>query len=268
MAIVSCNKNDDPIPPSTQHRISFIYSDETTQTFDYNSEGEITEWQDLDTKSSQIIANASYNYDADRSSVKINAEELRGDQKWLYEEVLSLNIDSTAKSAEGIVGLYRVEDNSLLMKKRYSAVFGYNVAKQLETIRIVEKRIIDNGNDPYPLKWNIDFVWNDNNLIHCKEYVNPTSPLKVCEYTYYDGVRVDCAPIIQYPMLRAYYTPLQYQGRFGVLSKDLVKKATIDTHYTTDYSYNLSTNSTQSMVEDYFANSPGGNEAQFTIGWE
>lgn len=268
MVVVSCNNNDEPTPASTQYRISFIHSDELTQTFDYNSEGNIKEWHCLETPSSKTIANASYDYDINGSSVIINAEELHGDQKWIFEEILSLNIDGTAKSAEGVVGMYRVEDNSLFMKKRYSVVFNYNVAKQLESIRIVEKRIIDNGDDTHPLKWNIDFVWNNNNLIEYKEYTNPASPSKVCEYTYYDGIGVDYAPIIQYPVLRAYYTPLHYQGRFGVEPKGLVKNATVDNIYTTDYSYNISTSSTKSIVDDYFEKLPSGREIEYTIGWE
>lgn len=268
LLLSSCNNNDEPTPASTQYRISFIYSDELTQIFDYNSEGNIKGWEYLETPSSKTIAGASYDYDINGSSVMINAEELHGDQKWIFEEILSLNIDGTAKSAEGVVGMYHVEDNSLFMKKRYSVVFNYNIAKQLESIQIVEKRIIDNGDDPYPLKWNIDFVWNNNNMTECREYINPTSPLKVYEYTYYDGVGADYAPITQYPVLRAYYTPLRYQGRFGVLTKGLVKNATIDNNYTTDYSYNLSTNSINSIVEGYAEKLPSGGETQYTIGWE
>lgn len=265
LAITSCSKNDEPIHPSTQYRISFIYSDEITQIFDYNSEGNITEWHYLENTSSQTIAEASYDYDTDGYTVKINAEESRGDQKWIFEEVLTLNHDGTAKSAEGVVGIYRIEENSLMMKKRYSVAFNYNIAKQLEAISIEEKRIADNADDPYPIKWNIDFAWKGNNLIECKEYVNPISPLMVCEYAYYEGVRGDYAPIIQHPVLRAYYTPLQYQGCFGELSKDLVKKVTTDNNYTTEFSYNISSNS---VVEDYFEKSPGGKETRYTIGWE
>lgn len=268
MAIVSCNKNDAPTPPSTQHRISFIYSDDTTQLFDYDSDGNITAWQKLETKSSQTIANASYVYDADGSSVKINADELRGDQKWIFEEVLSLNVDGTVKSAEGVVGLYRVEDSGLLMKKRYTVVFNYNLAKQLESIRIVEKHIADYVDDPYPIEWNIDLAWSNNKVTGYKEYSNPAAPIKICEYTYYDGIGVDYAPIVQYPVLRDYYTPLHYQGRFGVKSSGLVKKITVDNIYTTDFSYNISTNSTKSIVEEYSEKLPGGREIQYTIGWE
>lgn len=268
MVLVSCNNNDEPTPVSIQYRISFIYSDELTQTFDYNSEGNVKGWHCLETPTSKTIADASYEYDINESSVTINAEELQGDQKWIFEEILSLNIDGTAKSAEGVAGMYRVEDNSLLMKKRYSVVFNYNVAQQLESINIVEKRITDNGEDPYPLKWNVDFVWENNNMTECIEYVNPTSPMKVYEYTYYGGIGVDYAPITQYPALRTYYTPLRYQGRFGVQTKSLVKTATIDNNYTTDYSYNISTSSTKSIVEEYFEKLPNGRETQYTIGWE
>ena len=268
MVIVSCNNNDEPTPVSTQYRMSFIHSDELTQTFDYNSEGNIKEWHCLESPSSKTIADASYDYDINGSSIMINAKELREDQKWIFEEILSLNIDGTAKSAEGVVGMYRVVDNSLFMKKRYSVAFKYNAAKQLESIRIVEKRIIDNFDDPNPLKWNIDFVWNNNNMTECREYVNPTSPLNVYEYSYYDGVGADYAPITQYPILRAYYTPLRYQGRFGVQTKGLIKNATIDNNYTTYYSYNLSTNSINSIVEGYVEKLPSGRETQYTIGWE
>ena len=268
LAITSCSKNDEPIIPSTKYRIVFIYSDETTQTFEYNPTGNITEWNFLETTSSQTIADASYDYDADGCSVKINAEESHGDQKWIFEEVLYLNQNGTAKSAEGVVGLYRIEDNSLLMKKRYSVAFNYNGLKQLGSIQIVEKRMIDNGEDPYPLKWNIDFAWSDNNLIEYREYLTPASPLIVYEYTYYDGAGADYAPIVQRPILRAYYTPLQYQGYFGVKPKGLVKTVTVDNNYSTDYSYNISTNSTNSMVEDYYEKSPSGKDTKYTIGWE
>ncbi len=267
MLMVSCSKNDDPILPSSQYKISFIYSDETTQLFDYDSEDNIKEWQYIETKSSQLIADASYNYEADGSSISIAAEEVYVGKKWVFEEVLYLNVDGTAKSAEGTAGLYCVEDNSLLMKKSYSVIFNYNVAKQLTSIRIVEKRIIEHGDDPYPLKNNIDFEWSDNNLIESREYLNPTSPLKVCEYTYYDGAGVDFAPIIHYPILRAYYKPLQYQGRFGSQPKGLVRKSTIDNNYSTDYYYNLG-NSTNSIVEGYIEKLPSGRETQYTIGWE
>lgn len=268
MAITSCNNDDDQLPPSTQYRISFIYSDETTQSFDYNSAGNVKEWHYLDTSTSQTIAKASYNYDTDGNSVKIDAEELHGNQKWIFDEVLSLNTDGTAKSAEGIAELFRVEDNDLLMKKKYSVVLNYNELKQLESIQIEEKHISDKGDDSHPLKWNIDLVWSNNNIIECREYSNPTSPLKIYEYTYYVGSGVNYAPIVQYPILRAYYTPLQYQGYFGVQSKDLVKKATVDKNYSTEYSFNISTNSTNSMVEDYFEKFPSGKETKYTIGWE
>lgn len=267
VVLASCSKDDDPTLPETQYKISFIHSDETSQTFDYDSEGNLKKWQYLETQSSQIIADATYIYDTEVNSVKIDAEESHGDQMWKFEEILYLNIDGTAKSAEGIAELYQVEDKSLLMRKRYSAVFNYNVTRQLESIRIVEKRIIENGDDPYPLKWNIDFVWSNGNLIESKEYSNPTSPLKAREYSYYDGVGADYAPIVQYPFLRAYYTPLRYQGYFGVQTKGLVKKCTVD-NTTTDYSYNLSTNSTNSIVEGYLEKLPSGREIQYTIGWE
>lgn len=268
MAVVSCSNDDDPIPPTAQYRISFIHSDETAQSFDYDPEGNIMQWCCLETQSSQIIAEAAFNYDANVNSIVIDAEEFHGDQKWTFEEVLSLNMDGTAKSAGGIVHLYQTENNSLLMRKRYSAVFGYNTAKQLESIRIVEKLILDSGDDPYPLKWNIDFDWNNDNLIESREYSNPVSPQKVCEYSYYDGIEVDYAPIVQYAFLRAYYTPLRYQGRFGAQSKDLIKSATIDDNYVTGYWYNLSNGITNSFVEEYFETLPSGREIQYSVGWE
>ena len=266
LAITSCSKNDEPIIRSTKYRIVFIYSEETTQTFEYNPTGNITEWHFLETTSSQTIADASYDYDADGCSVKINAEESHGDhQKGIFEEVLYLNQNGAAKSAGGVLVLYRIGYKSILMKKRYSVAFSYNELKQLESIQIVEKRMIDNGEDPYPLKWNIDFAWSDNNLIEYREYLTPASPLIVYEYTYYDGAGADYAPIVQRPILRAYYTPLQYQGYFGVKPKGLVKTVTVDNNYSTDYSYNISTNS---MVEDYYEKSPGGKDTKYTIGWE
>ncbi|MDE6669035.1 MAG: hypothetical protein K2K26_05080 [Muribaculaceae bacterium] len=268
MVITSCNNDDDQLSTSSQYRISFIYSDETTQTFDYNSVGNIKEWHYLETPTSQTIANASYNYDADRNSVKIDVEELHGDQKLIFDEVLLLNTDGTAKSAEGVVELFRVKDNGLLMKKKYSVVLSYNELKQLKSIEIEERLISDKGDDSYPLKWNIDLVWSNNNIMECREYSNSTSPLTVYEYTYYGVSGVDYAPIVQYPILRAYYTPLWYQGYFGMQSKGLVKKATVDKNYSIEYSFNISTNSTNSIVEGYFEKLPSGKEIKYTIGWE
>ena len=268
MVITSCNNDNDQLPSATQYRISFIHSDETTQLFDYNSAGNIKEWHYLETPTSQTIAYASYNYDADGNSVKIDAEELQGDQKLIFDEVLSLNTDGTAKSAEGIAELFRMKDNSLVMKKKYSVVLSYNELKQLKAIEVEERPISDKDDDSYPLKWNIDLVWSNNNIMECREYSNSTSPLTVYEYTYYDGSGIDYVPIVQYPILRSYYTPLQYQGYFGMQSKDLVKKATVDKNYSIEYSFNISTNSTNSMVEDYFEKSPSGKETKYTVGWE
>ncbi|MDE6304881.1 MAG: hypothetical protein K2M01_08700 [Paramuribaculum sp.] len=268
MTITSCQKNDDPGSPSSRHRISFIYSAKYTQLFDYDPDGKIKKWRHVENPASQTIAAASYIYSADESTIQIDAEELHGDQRWIFDEVMSLDIDGIAKSAEGEARLYRVKDNSLLMKKRYSVNFSYNSLKQLNDIQIEEKRIIDNGQDPYPLKWNIDFEWNDENLIGYKEYTNPASPLTVYEYTYYDDVETEYAPIVQYPVLRAYYTPLSYQNHFGVLSKCLVKKATVGNNYTTHYSYNISTGPSNSIVEEYFEKTPNDDETKHTIGWE
>lgn len=269
LIFVSCDKSDEPTA-SFHFNPVFIHSDDYTESFDYNNDGEIKEWNYLDSKTSTPVAKANYEFPNTENLIKISSMELRGDQKWEFDEHLFLNSDGTAKSAEGTVSIfYRSgEGMNLLMKKRYTVNFEYNASRQLELIQIAEKRFDDYSEESQALKWNAALKWEGNNLIEYKEYANQSYPMILKEYSYYDGVEVDYAPIVQYPVLRSFYSPLLYRGVFGKLSKGLVKTTILDNNYRTEYTYNVSTTTQYSIVEEYSRISPAGEETKHVVGWE
>lgn len=96
-------------------------------------------------------------------------------------------------------------------------------------------------------------------------------------YLYYGGNFVDYKPILNKPILRYFYLPLQYQGVLGKQSDDMVKSETISEirlgeeidSYNLDYSYDISTTIHDSRIEAFSSHrSYDGEELKYIVSWE
>lgn len=270
LSMVSCGNDDEPITPP-RYRISWIYSDNSIQLFDYDSSGRISEWKydDLSQNPSDVYS-ALYKYLEDGDVIEIKAKEKRGSDTWNFNEQLCLNPNGTASYAAGTVTILN-GDNSLLMKKNYSVKFHYDSSRQLTNIDVVEKRINDYGwEEESGLEWFVELEWDEHNLTKYTEYSNRDNPFLSRSFTYYGGETVHYAPIVQGPILRNYYLPLQKQGIFGPQSVGLVKDKEVSSNssnYTTSYSYDISASVYSSMVDEY-TELINGKETKYTMGWD
>ena len=154
------------------------------------------------------------------------------------------------------------------MQKYYTSDFQYNNLNQLTRIDIVEKRFEDNGwVEEKPLEWYIQIKWENRNMTECSSYYASGRIYDEKKYTYYDGVSVTYAPIIQHPILRTYYTPLRYQGVLGRQSADLVKSVRFMDDVTWNYTFDITTFPSHSIVYDY-TEDWSSREFKYTVGWE
>lgn len=267
---VSCSNNDEPATPP-QYRISEIHSDNSLQLFEYNPSGRISAWKYKDlTQHSSDACSATYKYLENEGTIEIHSEEQRGADTWSFNETLYLNPNGTASHATGSVTIMN-EDDRLLMKKNYSVDFHYNSLHQLTNINIEEKRTDDNGwEEVNGLEWFIALEWTDNNLTKYSEYSNINKPYLSKTFTYYGGETAHYLPIVQGPILRHYYLPLQYQGLLGSQSVSLVRDMAVSSNslnYSSTFSYDISASIYSSAIEGY-SELTRGKEINYTIVWD
>ena len=261
----SCGTNEEPVTPP-QYRISWIYSDEAYQIFEYDAAGRIVKW-DYKAEANMSVA-STFEYQEDTKSIKIKSEENLTDKDvWTFDETLYLNPDGTASRAEGTVIL---STDGSRMTKNYTADFKYNSSRQLTKINTSEAVVNDYGQTGMPLDWAVELAWKDNNLVKYTEYSNPDYPMIIREYEYFGGQTADYFPVVQGCIFRRFYLPLQYQGVLGANSVGMVKKmetAQVGGNFATEFSYKISTSVYNSTVEEY-TQSRNGREIVYTLAWE
>lgn len=281
--ICSCDEKKEPVLPSKSYRISHIEceKDNYRQTFEYNAKGLVSRLvvsQDESWGKSGI--ESTYEYSDDNSVIKISADERTVEiNRRVFSETLYLNANGTAKRAEGSVIVYDYNIGSEL-KKNYTVEFQYDSFDQLTDISISEKRADVTGwEDRESSDWKVELVWNEGNINEYSEYY--TSPKRTLmnkrTYSYYEGLSFEYMPIINKPILRYFYLPLQYQGMLGKQSDCLVKRETISktylgeekSSYNLDYSYDISTSIHDSRIESFnCVRSYDGEDLKYVVFWE
>lgn len=263
--LASCNSNDEPVNPP-EYRISWIHFDESYQSFDYNADGYVSKWEYNDTP---FHYTASYSYPESENMILITAEEQIGEDTWSYDEKLYLNPNGTASHAKGIATLKN--NGELLMKKNFTMEFQYNSSGQLIKVNTAEKRTNDTGwEEPTSLEWCAEIEWQDNDLVRYSEYSYPEYPTLAKTFAYFGAETTHYLPIVQGPVVRRYYLPLQYQGVLGKLSVSLVKTMEVTSNQSLqkiDFSYDISASVYNSWIEGY-TELKNGKETKYTIGWE
>lgn len=268
MLTVSCHEKEDVPSLSKQYHIKWITSDNSAQIFEYDNSELLSQWELHEDQS--VIYKSSYTYPSDGDKrIAIVAEERRsGNDVWLFNEDLYLNPDGTAIRA---VGTAVLKSGTGQMMKNYTVDFHYNTSKQLTKVDIAERRTDGAGwEEPNSLKWSADLEWNDGNLSKYTEYSSPGHPMIAISYTYFGGASVDYMPIVQRPILRSYYLPLQYSGVFGKMSTDMVKTCETTSNglqRTSTFSYHIGTSIKYSMIEAY-NQLQDGKELEYEVIWE
>lgn len=268
--LASCDDKDEPVNPP-QYRISWIYFDHSYQDFEYDSKGRISKFEYHESDPDWIVSYvSSYSYPENDNVISITSEEQFGTDIWSYDEKLYLNPDGTASHATGTATL-RNDDGEKLMVKNYAMEFLYNSSGQLIKVNTAERRTNDTGwEEPTPLEWCAELEWADDNLVRYSEYSNPKYPTFTKTFTYFAGETTHYLPIVQGPVMRRYYLPLQYQGVLGKQSVGMVKTMEISSNQSQqkiDFSYDISTSIYNSRVEGY-TELMNGKETKYTIGWE
>lgn len=269
MTAVSCDKKEDPVP-TLQYYLSWVHSDNNTELFEYNSSGEVSAW---DYSESTTSIKTTYEYGEGGGAITIKSDEIYNTENRVFREKLYLNQDGTANRAEGTLEIIFTDNGEhLLMMKNYTADFHYSSTRHLEKINVVEKRTDYSGwEEPNGLEWVVELDWKDGYLLSYTEYSNPTRPMVTRTYSYLKEPAVEYAPIVQGPLLRHYYTALQYQGVFGKQSLGLVKEAL--TAFQTGeqieriFTYDVAISTSNSWVEGYTQMS-GGEEVEYVLAWE
>lgn len=214
--------------------------------------------------------NSTYKYFEEEGMIEISSEEKRGANIRVFNERLFLNQNGTASHATGSVTVLK-EGEYLLMKKNYSVEFHYNSSRQLINIGIVEKLTDDTGwEEANGLGWFIELEWKENNLTKYSEYSNINKAIFSRTFTYYGVGAIHYMPIVQGPILRHYYLPLQYQGLLGAQSVSPVKDmrdTSNSTTYSSTFSYDIATTIYISVIEGY-SEHINGKEIKYTIAWD
>lgn len=268
--LASCDDKDEPVNPP-QYRISWIYFYHSYQDFEYDSKGRISKFEYHESDPDWIVSYiSSYGYPDNDNVISITSEEQFGTDIWSYDEKLYLNQDGTASHATGTAILSN-DDGENLMMKNYTMEFRYNSSGQLIKVNTAEKRTNDTGwEEPTALEWCAELEWSDDNLVRYSEYSNPKYPTFTKTFTYLAGETAHYLPIVQGPVMRRYYLPLQYQGVLGKQSVGMVKTMEISSNQsqqTIDFSYDMSASVYNSWVEGY-TELRNGKETKYTIGWE
>lgn len=274
LVMSACDKKEEPELSPTPLKISFIApSDDNQETgycevFNYTNDNLISSWEYKD-ENNDIAIRSSYEYRDD--TILIACNEIK--RNWHYEERLYLNPNGTANRAEGRARVYdSIDPSHVVLIKNYIVNFKYNSLNQLTDISISEKRANDNGwEESNSLDWSVKLTWDNNNLKNYSEFHNSSSPYIDVTYSYYDGTSINYMPILNRPILRSYYLPLQYQGVLGKQSEDLIKSYTVSQPQSFDYikyfSYDLSLSVRNSMVENYYEKC-NGKEIKYVVGWD
>lgn len=273
MTAVSCDKKEEPMN-ALQYRLSWIYSEDSVELFEYNSDGRVSSWE-YNYGSGTVRATAiksTYEYEDDGKAIFIKSDENYGHECRVFRETLYLNQDGTAVRAEGTVAIYNDNGELLIMMKNYTADFHYSSTRHLEKMNVVEKRTDGSGwEEPNGLEWVAELDWDEGNLQSFVSYSNPSRPFVTKRYSYLKGPGAKYAPVVEGSVLRNYYTALQYQGVFGHQSLGLVSevKSTyqlgeqVDTKYTYDVAYS----SSDSWVEGCTKIS-GSKEIEYVFAWD
>lgn len=280
--ICSCEREKEKEPVLLKsYRISHIECEKEnySQRFEYNEKGLVSRWEERYSKTGEGIE-SSFEYSDDHSVITISSDEQISDiQRRVFAETMYMNADGTAKRAEGNVVIY-YNNSDYELRKHYTVEFQYDSLNQLTDISIAEKRTdFDGWEEQRSLDWCVKIVWNEGNMNEYSEYyTSPTGRLIAKRtYEYYRGSSIEYMPIVNVPILRYFYLPLQYQGVFGKQSDSLVKSETrYEFDYignetysrSLDYSYDFSTTIHASWVEAFSrVRSYDGEEFMFTVGW-
>ena len=283
--VCSCDKGKEPVSVfHKNYRISHIECKKNnySQTFEYNEKGLISRWEEcFDDPWGKSGIESTYEYNDDNSVIKISSDEqIWATERRVFSETMYLNDNGTARRAEGNVVIYST-DSFYELRKHYTVEFQYDSLNQLTYISIAEKRTDSDGwEEQRSLDWCAELEWTEGNLTNYSEYY--TSPKRRLmakrTYEYYGGNSIEHMPIIDEPILRYFYLPLQYQGMLGKRSAWLVKRETIyeldfngneKSSYSLDYSYDLSTTLHDSWVESYSSiRSYDGEELKYNVNWE
>lgn len=267
---LSCNsKNEEPVIAPRYH-ISWIYTDESYQVFEYDTSGRISEWVYKETTPGATDSYRSlYSYSDEDNTIAVVSEEKSGTDTWNFDERMYLDQYGTASHAAGTAILRK--DDIILMRKSYAVEFRYNTSHRLTGAEITEKTIDSNGLEKNgSMTWTAELTWDDCNLVRYAEYTDPEHPMITKDYAYFGGNTVHYMPIVQGPVVRRYYMPLQYQGILGHLSAGMVKEMTISSqslHMTTAFSYDIAASIHDSKVEG-FSEIRGDKELRYTVGWD
>ncbi len=270
LIVSSCDSDEEKITPP-EYRVSWIASDDSYQLFEYDASGRISEWiYDDSSQSPSWVFQSTYRYLDDEDAILITSQENRGSDIWSFNEKLHLSQHGTASHATGDVTIMK-DGELLLLKKNYTVDFQYNSSHQLTKLNIVEKIAGDNGPaDRTGLEWFIELEWDENNLTKHSEYSNAGRPTLTKTFTYFGGNTTHYRPIVQGPILRHYYLPLQYQGILGLQSIGLVKDEVVSSQnmsYSSTFSYDISSSVYSSAVEEY-SESRNDKAIKYIVAWE
>lgn len=282
--ICSCDEKKEPVLPSKSYRISHIEceKDNYRQICEYNEKGMVSKWEEqYDDPEGKVGITSSYEYSDDNKIIKISSDELLFvGYRRVFSETLYLNANGTAQRAEGSVVIYHSQPDYEL-SKYYTVEFQYDSLNQLTDISISEKGSDFAGQEEQKsLDWFVEIGWNEGNMNDYSEYYASLKDRQLMAkrtYSYYGGNFVDYKPILNKPILRYFYLPLQYQGMLGKQSDCLVKRETISEIYlgeekgsfNLDYSYDLSTTIHDSRIEAFSSvRSYDGEELKYSIAWE
>lgn len=279
----SCDEKKEPVLHNS-YRISHIECDQDNyrQICEYNEKGLVSKWEEqYDDPEGKVGITSSYEYSDDNKIIKISSDELLfvGHRR-VFSETLYLNANGTAQRAEGSVVIYHSQPDYEL-SKLYTVEFQYDSLNQLTDISISEKRSDFAGQEEQKsLDWFVEIGWNEGNMSEYSEYYTSVKGrylMAKTTYSYYGNNFVDYKPILNKPILRYFYLPLQYQGMLGKQSYCLVKRETISetylgeekSSYNLDYSYDISTSIHDSRIESFnCVRSYDGEDLKYVVGWE
>lgn len=268
LTMLSCGGDRPDVTPP-QYRISWLHSDDTTQIFEYNASGQISEWKYMDnTDRAYASVKSTFSYPAEGNAIDIVSEEISETGTWRFNERLHLDQNGTADRAEG-TAILENKNGKRILEKNYTVDFHYNSTRRLIRIDVAETLTGSIGNNTMELS--VDLEWTDNNITKYSEYTNPAYPMTTRNYSYFGGQTVHYMPIMEGPILRRFYLPLQYQGVLGNRSVSMLKSKEITSNGTKlpkiEYSYDIATTTYYSIVQRY-SEFQDGKENKYTVGWD
>lgn len=265
LMLSSCADNDEPTPEVFTQIAEITDGKSVSHSFLYDDYGRVVKYV---ASFPDETVSSTYTYVSD-DMIKIHTEHAihyslnEEEAQRVYDDEMHLE-NGRAKYCEGIFSTNQFGQDQVYQKK-YRQEFAYTPGNHLNVVKNTEwNKKGDSWADDAPWRWEIYYIWTNNNLTSIEDYAGNNAPAYTYKYNYSSVSGVQ--NVLPIHLARFQYFPLQLKGYFGAEPANLitgVERIGPDaSNSTTTYQYTI----TDNKITAYIV-TQAGNYNSHSVSW-